>query len=219
VVALGSAALEAQPVIDLARGTARDLARATGLEVAVGALAGRRIVFLARAGHHSARGLPVHVGQQVPFVPPLGSVFVAWGDDAAWLEAGADPGQLRRQLEAVRHRGYGVAVEADARKALGEALGDLADMPSHGGQHDLDATIARLGGQTYQLEEVAPGQRYDVSTITAPVFGPAGEVVVALTLLGLAPAVRGAEVIALGERLRDAGLVLTHRTRGRVPAA
>jgi DNA-binding IclR family transcriptional regulator len=219
VVALGSAAIEANPVIDVTRDAARELARETGLEVAVTAVAGRQIVFLARAGHHSARGFPIHVGQQVPFAPPLGAVFVAWGDDGPWLEESADPDQLRRVLRGVRQRGYAVAVEADARRALGEALGDLADMPSHGPRHDLVATLAELGHQAYQLEYVVSTRRYDVSMVSAPVFGTAGDVVLALTLVGFAPAMRGSQVAALGERLRDAGLVVTRRSRGRVPRA
>src|SRR5581483_1654035 len=105
VVALGTAALETHPAIDLARDAARELARETGLEVAVTTVAGDDIVFLARAGDPSPRAVPVHVGQHVPFVPPLGSVFVAWGDGAdTWLARAEDPASLEPILEAVRHR-------------------------------------------------------------------------------------------------------------------
>ncbi len=122
VVALGSAGLEAHPAIDLARDTARRLARETKVEVAVTTRAGNDIVFLAAAGEPSARGVPVHVGQRVPFNPPLGSVFVAWGHANAWLQrANDDSGGLAAVLGAVRRRGYSVALEIDVRRALGYA--------------------------------------------------------------------------------------------------
>ena len=56
-----------------------------------------------------------------------------------------------------------------------------------------------------------------MSHIAAPIFGSDGRVVLALTLVGFEEPMRGRAVIAYGERLRDAGLVLTKRTRGRVP--
>ncbi len=53
--------------------------------------------------------------------------------------------------------------------------------------------------------------------IAAPVFGSEGEVTLALTLLGFDVPLVGVEIAAYGERLRDLGLVITRRTRGRVP--
>ena len=218
VVALGTAALECHPVIDLARDAARDLALETGLEVALTAAAGDHIVFLARAGEHSARGVPVHVGQQVPLLPPLGSVFVAWGDAEAWLAAADDPGPLRVVLEGVRRRGYSVGLEADARRELGHALDDLAGHPA---DERLRSSVGRyvhsLATREYQLRELVPGRSYDVSMIAAPIFGSSGEVVLVLTLLGFGGPLRGRDVTAYGERARDAGLVVTKRSRGRVP--
>jgi DNA-binding IclR family transcriptional regulator len=220
VVALGSAALECHAAIDLARDAARDLARDVGLEVAVTAPAGDHIVFLARAGEHSARGVPVHVGQRVPFVPPLGSVFVAWGDASTWLARADDPEPLQSVLDGVRRRGYSIALEADARKGLGHALDDLAALPSDDGlRGTVDELVADLGRREYQVRELERRRTYDVSMIAAPVFGPAGEVALALTLLGFEAGLRGTEVAAFGERLRDVGLVVTKRSRGRVPSA
>ena len=54
--------------------------------------------------------------------------------------------------------------------------------------------------------------------IAAPVFGPTGEVVLAMSLLGFAAGLTAAEVIDLGERLRDVALVVTKRCQGRVPS-
>jgi DNA-binding IclR family transcriptional regulator len=219
VVALGTAALETHPAIDLARDAARDLARETGLEVAVTTVAGDHIIFLARAGDPSPRAVPVHVGQQVPFVPPLGSVFVAWGGGEAWLARSEDPEPLRPVLEGVRRRGYSVALEADARKRLGHALDDLASVPSDGTLREtVDEIVDDLGRREYQVRDLEASQSYDVSMIAAPIFGPAGDVYLAITLLGFAARLPAAEVAAYGERLRDIALVITKRSRGRVPS-
>ena len=220
VVALGSAALDSHPVVDLARIAARELAKTTGLEVALTAPAGNDIVFLARAGEPSARAVPVHVGQRVPFVPPLGSVFVAWSDTDAWLARAESPETLRDVLEGVRSRGYSVAIEADARKALGHALDDLAGRPAN---DDLRASVTglvtELGQREYQVRRLKASQNYDVSMIAAPVFGRAGDVILAFTLLGFDAGLRGSEIASYGERLRDVGLVVTRRSRGRAPAS
>jgi DNA-binding IclR family transcriptional regulator len=219
VVALGTAALDAHPVIDVARDAARALARETGLEVALTALAGDHIVFLARAGEPSARGVPVHVGQRVPFLPPLGSVFVSWGNAQSWLAQAPDPAPWHDVLEAVRTRGYSVALEADARQQLGHALNGLAADPSQDGlRAKVDELIADLGDCAYQLQVLDPQQRYDVSMIAAPIFGPAGQVVLAMSAIGFDRGLPGSRIAEFGERLRDAALVVSRRTRGRVPA-
>ena len=59
---------------------------------------------------------------------------------------------------------------------------------------------------------------YNVVMVTAPVFGPIGTAVVALTLLGLPPALTADEIASYGEKVRDAGLVATRRSGGRAPA-
>jgi DNA-binding IclR family transcriptional regulator len=218
VVALGTAALECHPVIDLARDAARDLARQTGFEVAVTAPAGDHIVFLARAGEPSAQDLSALVGQHVPLVPPLGSVFVAWGGAEEWLARAEDPTSLAAVLAGVRRRGYSVGLEARARKGLGLALHDLAGHPADDElKGTVSAYVADLGSGRYQLAELIPTRAYQVSMIAAPIFGGDGQVVLALTLLGLPERLRGRAVEGYGDQVRDVGLVVTKRSRGRVP--
>ncbi len=219
VVALGTAALEAHPVIDIARDAARELAKQTGLEVALTAPGGGHIVFLARAGEPSAHGVPVHIGQRVPLVPPIGSVFVAWGNAESWLAKAVDPARLREVLDVVRRRGYSVALEAGTRQRLGHAVDDLAGHPSDEQlRAEVELLVSGLGEREYQLHQVETARRYDVSMIAAPIFGSAGQVVMAMTLLGFDGKLAGAEVAEFGELLRDAALVVTRRTRGRRPA-
>jgi len=207
LVAVGTAALERHEAIDLARDAARDLGAELDLEVAVTAVAGDDIVFLARGGDHRARGISIHVGQRVPLVPPIGSVFVAWSDDAS----GYDPGVLA----AVRARGYAIALEDDARRVLGDALEHIAEAPARAVA--LDELIAELAQHEYQVGDLDAARTYDVSMVSAPVFGPDGEVALALTLIGFEQGLPAERIASYGERVRDAGLVITKRTHGALP--
>lgn len=185
VVALGNAALECHPSIDHARDEARRLSEEIGLGVAISSVAGDDIVILGRVGTHRARDVEAYVGQRIPLVPPVGAVFVAWQDPAAWLERAADPEAMRAGLEEVRRRGWAASFERPEYHVLGS----------------LD-----------------PQGHYDVAMIAAPVFGPGGDAIVAITLLGLPEALSAADITSYGEKVRDAGLVATRRSGGRVPA-
>lgn len=218
IVALGSAALERHPVIDHARDAAREVAARLGLEVAVSAQAGNDIVFLARTGAHRARGIPIHVGQRVPLIPPLGSVFMAWADARAWLAESEHGAELAITLEHVRARGYSIALEHDARRGLGAALDHLADVPGDRAlRAQVDVHVADLDRLEYQLDDFEPHRRYDVSMIAAPVFTSTGTVALALTLVGFEPGLTSTQIAEFGSTLRDAGLVATKASGGRTP--
>jgi DNA-binding IclR family transcriptional regulator len=221
VIALGSAALEHHAVVDLARDAARRLSDEVELEVAVTALAGDDIVFLARAGEHRARGIPIHVGQRVPLVPPLGSVFIAWAPDeavTAWRSRAPKAKGIDEALAGVRSRGYSVALELETRRGIADVLDHLADAPSDRQlRGTLDDLVTELGSAEYQVASLERGRLYDVSMIAAPVFSPAGDVALALTLVGFEAGLSAEQVAEYGERVRDVGIVVTKQSHGRVP--
>ena len=119
VVALGNAALECHPAIDHARDEARRLSEELDLGVAVTALAGDDIVFLGGVGDHRSRGIDAYVGQRIPLVPPVGSVFVAWHEPAGWLDRATDRPAMEAVLAEVRRRGWAASFEPDHYSALG----------------------------------------------------------------------------------------------------
>lgn len=225
VIAAGSAALVAHPAIDAARDEANRLAEATGLQATVTALAGDAAVFVATAGRQQPHGVDVRVGRRVPLVPPLGSVFYAWApavDVERWL-ARSDLDEpalasLRAVLEQVRARGYSIGLEAPARQDLEAAIAHLADEP-HASRvrEEVVAVIERLGHDEYQVLELDPRRRYAVSMIAAPVFDAEARVTLAITLVGFPPDLAAAQVEALAEQVRGAGVVATKRAHGREP--
>jgi DNA-binding IclR family transcriptional regulator len=188
LVALGNAAVRRHPAIESALHEARRLSAELCLAVAVTALAGEDIAFLERVGEHLPREIGTPVGHRVPMIPPVGAVFAAWHDPEAWLGRAADRPAMEAVLADVRSRGWAVA--------LGTA-----------------------GSAGYEaLAAINPRRTYDPAMIAAPVFGPGGDAVVSLTLLGMEQSLPAREVIALGEKVRDAGLVATRRSGGRPPA-
>jgi len=217
VIAVGSAAMERHPSIDVARQAARQLSEQLELEVAVSAPAGDEIVFLARAGEHLGHGVQLHVGQRVPMRPPFGSVFAAWNDPEAWIARSLDPIRAADVLETVRRRGFSVATEQDTRRELGEALDRLAGEPSNAALVDrVDALVTQLGERDYHVREIDAEGFYNVSLIAAPVFDSSGRVCLALTLVGFPDALTGSEVTRLGETVRDATRAASRKTGGRV---
>ena len=215
LVAAGDAALRRYPAIDAARDEIRRLSAELDRELLITAVAGTRIVALARAGRRHPLGL--EVGGSVPYAPPLGSVFAAWqppDEITAWLaraEPGADAGARARyeaSAKAVRRRGYFVAVDQPLFEALGATVPTGRDARAKEAA-ELVAELAELGYH----RQVAPTR----TMVAAPVFDADGRAVLAIVLLGLPDHLTAPELLASATRIRDAALVVTRRARGRVP--
>ena len=212
VVGLGRAAAAAElSALDFARPAMEGLSAELGLQCLASAAIGTEIVILGRAGAPVPLGLSVEVGQRLPLVPPLGTVFVAWSpphEIDAWLRRlGASAGEdelarYRAAVATVRRRGYSVALEAEARARLGRALADVA---GDAGAAELRAQVlelvAELGHEEYILGELTGAARYQINHLAAPVRDPDGRVVLALVLLGFTDRIDAEDLAPLGRRL------------------
>lgn len=210
LVAVGAAAAARElDLVGYARDEMRRLADELDVEVVASAAVGEEIVMLARAGEPEPFGVRLDVGQRLPLVPPLGTVFVAWSspeDIDRWLRrVGAsatesDLGRYRAAVDAVRRRGYLVGLEAAGRERTGGT--PTADL------------VEELGHQEYVLLELEQAARYRPSHMAAPVFGSDGSVVLALTLIGFRGQLRVERVPEIGERLLDAARTVTKAIGG-----
>ena len=227
LVAIGGAAQGQFQAVDFAREEMRTLAEETSLECIASTVVGDEIVILSRSGAALPFGASVALGQRLPLVPPLGSVFMAWAepdDIDGWLQrqhSWASEEQLDRYqaaLTAVRRRGYAVSLSADARLQVGQALASLGDegksQPVRG---MLERLLDDLSREDYFLIEVEPGTEYRVNTMGAPVFGPTGGVELGLFLVGFRGVLRGEDVIEHGERLAQATRNVTKAIHGEEP--
>jgi len=212
VVSLGRAAAAAElTALDYARPVMQRLSDELGLQCLASGAIGDEIVILAKTGTSVPLGVSVEVGQRLPLVPPLGTVFMAWSSPAeidAWLRRlGADAAeaqleQSRAAVATVRRRGYSVALEADARARLGRALTALgADARADALRRQVLDLVAELGHDEYILGELSGAARYQVNHLAAPVRDADGHVVLALTLVGFTDELAVAEMEPLGRRL------------------
>ena len=122
LISVGNAAAGRQfEVVDYARDEMRRVSDELGVQCVASATIGEEIVLLGRSGDPEPLGLSVQVGQRLPLVPPLGTVFLAWsGADEIdrWLRhlgPGAADEQLaryRHAVAAVRRRGYSIGLDA-----------------------------------------------------------------------------------------------------------
>src|SRR5438477_12100472 len=78
LVAIGSAAQGQSQAVDFAREEMRALAEETSLECIASTVVGQEIVILSRSGAPLPFGTSVSLGQRLPLVPPIGSIFMPW---------------------------------------------------------------------------------------------------------------------------------------------
>jgi DNA-binding IclR family transcriptional regulator len=215
LIALGNAALASTPAARLAEPHMTALSEEFDLECVASAAIAEEIVILARAGTPRPLGINIEPGQRIPLAPPLGTVFVAWSGDEAidrWLShvgphhSEADLRRYRAALATVRDRGYSVALGGEGQQRLVEALQEAGHGPSR-------------GGEEYALVELAGSTRYRINHIGAPVFGPRGEVALALFLIGFRGQIAAEEVPRYADRLLTAADAVTATLRGRNPLA
>jgi flavin reductase (DIM6/NTAB) family NADH-FMN oxidoreductase RutF len=211
---------------DLARLDMEELTQDTGLSSRVVACLGRQSVIVAVASGKSGSTKPP-LGVAVPHIPPLGGVFRAWSDREdieAWIASSpqslTEPrkAQIRHDLEVIRRNGWvlslrdtiaaDVADTLDAMVEYGQtpglerAFSQIASrMVSHADPADLDESLASL-----------------VASMSAPVFGPDGDVALSLSLVDIPDGSTLDFVLAARDRLRSAARAITERLDGRPPA-
>jgi flavin reductase (DIM6/NTAB) family NADH-FMN oxidoreductase RutF/DNA-binding IclR family transcriptional regulator len=171
---------------DLARSHMEALAEELEVECVASAVVGDEMVLVARAGTLRSVRLPTAVGQRIPFEPPLGTAFVAWASEPArqaWFDrlGSAEDGDtiaaLERTLADVRAAGYSVGRGHRWHK---EAAAVLVREQSDQGEtaQEMHRLIVALPAD-YESPRIDAD---DVRTVSTPVLGPQGGVVLVLSV-------------------------------------
>jgi DNA-binding IclR family transcriptional regulator len=191
--ALGDRDQAGRALVRIARAELDALTNDLAIESVATITANDRIIVVARVLRAEPFGLSLRVGQTAPFVPPLGTVHIAWSSDEAidaWIRrAGTDvdPDDLeryRRAVTAVRERGYSATLDESTRERFHRQLERLADRPTDTTLiASRDQLLRELGRAEYQLLELEASATYRVNQVSAPVFGPDRTVVMALGLM------------------------------------
>jgi DNA-binding IclR family transcriptional regulator len=223
LIALGNSALETYPAAHAALAEMEALTADLGLDCVASAAIHGEIVILARAGTPGPFGINVQPGQRIPLTPPLGTVFVAWsGPDEIdrWL-ASVGPSVPKDKLERyraavteVRARGYSIGLARGEYRRLVEAL-RAADQES--GRPTVEEGVKGLRTDEYALIELDRAESYRLNHIGAPVFGPSGEVALALFLIGFQDQIPAEQVPKYADRLLEACAKITRAIKGREP--
>lgn len=190
-------------LVDLARPHMESLAARFDTEVTAVVLVRDELVVAASAGRTRTAVAPTRVGIRLPFMPPVGSAFAAWGEESVFqlwfsmLEKSDAPDdaldECRRAVQRVRARGYVLALENEKQAQLEEISARLA-----AGDPDVSPTALRGAVMTllagYNPEVLAPDEAYELRFMSAPVFHPNGQVAFMLTFFGPPGVLPGREI-------------------------
>jgi DNA-binding IclR family transcriptional regulator len=222
LVAVGYAALARYQVIEIAIEEMRRLAADCDTECVASVVVGEEIVIVGASGRPRLEGADVRVGQRVPMIPPLGPIFLAWGEpvrvDLGPAAEDTERQQYRDALETVRRRGFSVGLESGARARSGRALLDLVNSPRDERLRGKVLSLIAAMRHDYQVIDLDSTARLLISNMAAPVFGVDGEVVLALTLQGFAQPMNGREINGIADRLLSSTLHVTRESGGHAPA-
>ncbi len=200
---------------DLARPHMESLAEELDAECVASAVVGEDMVLVARAGTLRSERLPTAVGQRIPFEPPMGTAFVAWAPPAArsaWLarlgrDASADVrAAVERTLDEVRDAGYSVG---RGHRWHTEAAEVLTMEPPAGPRNETNRQMHRLISLLPADYEAPSAAGDDVRTVSTPVFGPGGTVVLVLSVTVPGKRAFGDDLPWTVQRLRDASSAVT----------
>jgi DNA-binding IclR family transcriptional regulator len=217
LVALGGAAVEANPAVQLAIPHMDGLSNELGLDCVASTAIENQIVILARTSSRKPFGINVEPGQRLPLAPPLGTVFIAWSHQThidRWLAkvgpsaSKADIQRYRQAVDTVRARGYSIGLG-------GEPVPKSRD---HKRPRTLEDNVRSIRVDEYALIELDHSARYQLNHVGAPVFDATGKVALALFLIGFQGDIAAGEVPRYAERLRYACTAITEKIGGREPA-
>ena len=215
-------------VLDQVRGEMERVATDLHLECLAVTVVRDEIVTIGSAGKAYGLGPTDRIGQRMPFVPPLCSLFVAWAAAEAvnaWL-ANLDPQMpeedarsYRAMVATVRRRGWSIALAGRPHIAFELALAQLSvRAPTEAQQQAVREAAVNLGHGSHEPAELLPDTPYRVRNISAPVFDESGAVVLMLTLIGLRKVLELGEIERHRDRLLAATTRVTRTLGGRRPA-
>lgn len=168
--------------VDLARPAMERLAADSNALCLALVVVGNELVIAASAGNAQPNAYPSLVGQRMPFMPPIGAIFVAWSDEekrAQWLgrsSKGRDAHE--RSLRLVEQRGFSVGFISEPQRLFFQALCRRAQQGPA-----ADANLEHLI-ETLQYDPPQPPVDLlkRIWRISCPVFGPDGNVALGITL-------------------------------------
>lgn len=170
------------------------------------------LVNVGSAGSSTRQGRSSRVGVHVPFMPPIGGVFAAFGGPEAeekWLaeiHPDADP-SLREHFEAglarVRDKGYASGIGHEQGSGI-EITARAAYIGKDAETRERLRAVVHDAAETFNTADVTADGEYEFHSATAPVFDRDGLCLFSMTVWGSDGLTSGADVLATVERLQGA---------------
>lgn len=191
------------------------LSEEIGRHIVATRVVGRHVVIFKQAGNVGPWSMTVQVGHRVEFRPPVGTVFLAWADNAdveKWLrqvDVVASDAAITRCIEAltsVRKQGYAAA------RNVAEDTGQRV-----GAKQAPGASLDTLLAGEYFLNEVDDEQYYSMIQTAAPVFDAQGNVTLAIASSYAGTVISGRSVRKEAEAVVAAADSVTSGIHGRKP--
>ncbi|BDB59722.1 flavin reductase [Rhodococcus sp. RDE2] len=207
---------------EAARGGLEALAAGVGADCGVLARVGDEAVFV-MTENHSGDPDAVEIGQRIPLIPPLGTVFHSQASDdevQQWLgRAGRndDTAAFVSNLEKVRDRGYSMSLMPETELARVSVMNDYSGcdvLPEH------DRRMKQMISGTASLYEpdIDPDGTYDLHSVVVPVPDPEGRTRIALRLSRLPRAASGDQVLRWIDDLRSVAAGTAEALAARTPS-
>jgi flavin reductase (DIM6/NTAB) family NADH-FMN oxidoreductase RutF/DNA-binding IclR family transcriptional regulator len=208
--------LQQMRFIELARTEMESVAQSEGLECLAIGRDGDEMMILASSGSRGDRMVPSRVGLRYPVVPPMGSLFYAFGDAAAkkeWLRMsryGVErEDELCGVLERVRRRGWSIGLATSGQAAFAKVVDSLSpDAPTDAERAKLREVGALVDISDSEPNSLEGSDAHDIRSVSAPVFGPKGDVVFMLMAFGFRT-VQLDELMRLRDRVVEAARRVT----------
>ena len=228
IIAAGNAAFAQFPVLEYARPELESMTNELGIGFAVTGRSKMHMVLLAMYG--SATGLidSFQLGLRLPNTAPVAACFTAFSA-AKYLEewltrAHESRGgynekldqKLRVSLIAIRARGFEVTLKTQAEATLHEELSrihyswSLTEL-----EEATDRYQRELCDEYYHLDRIDPKARYEVSTISVPVFVYRDVPVMCFVAGSFGDAITGAQIEEIAARMKDSADRITALASGR----
>jgi DNA-binding IclR family transcriptional regulator len=204
--------------VDLIRPQMEQFARRFSCRCLAGAVVADEVIIVAAAGQvQDATDAATLVGQQLPFLPPSGSVFVAWAapvEQTSWLSRSPDSSRLQhaQALGLVAERGYSLGLLSAAQREFASTLEAMAQAPSTSWHTSLVGLIPQL---TYDPPSLNSKTLESIRQVSVPVFDAAESVALALTIFGYGVPPDGLSTLI--EALLETAAAATERIGGRMP--
>jgi DNA-binding IclR family transcriptional regulator len=229
IIAAGNAAFAQFPVLEYARPELESLQNQLEIGFAVTGRSKLHQVLLALYGRASPLIETFQLGLRLPNTAPVAACYTAFSPAnqlEAWLTRAHDSRgdynekldqKLRVSLISIRARGYEVTLKTRAETELRNELARIhnswslteLDEATHKYQHDLC-------DEHYHLDRIDPKARYDVSTISVPVFVYKEIPVMCFVAGSMEQPITGARIEEIAARMIESANRVTNLASGRV---